>query len=465
MNETAKDTVNERLRGLPSVDSILSSPRAAELIGRYGRERLTEAVREALGKAREALLSGGDGGAAASADEALEAAEGVLRNLFRPRMRRVLNLTGVIVHTNLGRAPLAVEAAEAARTAALRGVNVEYDIARGVRGDRDGVIEELVTTLTGAEAATVVNNNAAAVLLALNTLAEGREVIISRGELIEIGGSFRLPEVMAKSGCLMREVGTTNKTRMSDYENAFSENTALVLRAHTSNYRIVGFTSRPALPELAAFAKEKGVPLMEDLGSGTLVDLSAFGLPHEPTVQETILDGADVVTFSGDKLLGGPQGGIIAGRADIIERIKGNHLKRALRVDKMTLAALEATLSIYLNHEKAPGRIPVLRRLSKSVEEVRATASSAAPIVAAKLGGRAEVFVMEDVCRAGAGSLPEVDIPSVSVAVRGVEMSAGEVAEFFRRLDPPVIGRVEDDLFRLDMRCLDDVGELAEACA
>ncbi|MGK7345745.1 MAG: L-seryl-tRNA(Sec) selenium transferase [Candidatus Nitrospinota bacterium M3_3B_026] len=463
MSETAKDTVNERLRGLPSVDSVLSSPPAAGLIGRYGRERLAEAVRETLGKARESLLAGE--GAPASVEEALEAATGALEKLFRPRMRKVLNLTGVAIHTNLGRAALAGEAAEAARMAALSCVNVEYDLERGVRGDRDGIVEELLTTLTGAEAATVVNNNAAAVLLALNTLAEGREVLISRGELIEIGGSFRLPEVMARSGCVMREVGTTNKTRANDYENAFTERTALVLRAHTSNYRIVGFTSRPALPELAAFAKEKGVPLMEDLGSGTLVDLSAFGLPHEPTVQETVRDGADAVTFSGDKLLGGPQAGIIAGRADIIKRIKSNHLKRALRVDKMTLAALEATLRIYLDPEKAVEKIPALRSLAKSLEDVRAMAEKAAPMVAGKLGGSAEVFVMDDVLRAGAGSLPEVDIPSVSVAVRDARMSPGELAEFFRRLDPPVIGRVEDDLFRLDMRCLDDVGELAGALA
>jgi len=454
-------SVNGILRKLPSVDSVLASPGVTPLIEEYGRGLVRDIVRDVLDKTRADILNGGQ-----SADtpmwksKIVKETEKALRLICSSRLKKLVNCSGVISHTNLGRAILAEEAAKAAYDAAVSNVNVEYYIGSGARGDRDDIVEELITRITGAEAATVVNNNAAAVLLALNTLSEGRQTIVSRGELIEIGGSFRLPEIMSKSGCVLKEVGTTNRTSLADYENAINENTALIMRAHTSNYRIIGFTAQPSLSEIAALAKSKSVPLMIDLGSGTLVDLRRFGLPHEPTVQETLADGADIVTISGDKLLGGPQAGVIAGKKELIEKIKKNHLKRALRCDKLTLAAMEATLRIYLDPEKAADRIPTLRFLKRGIEEIRQTASEAATALSGFFCDAAEVSIMDDVCRAGSGALPEVDIASVSVAIRHMDMGPNELAEWFRRLDPPVIGRVADDLFRLDMRCVENVEEI-----
>lgn len=457
-------TINKALRRLPSVEKVLNASEARSLIEKYGRSLSLDAIRHAIEETRQGILSGALGTPVDGLEsEILKKAAARLELIHSARLKKVINCSGVIIHTNLGRSILAEEAAEAAHSAALSNTNLEYSLDEGARGDRDNIVEDLITKVTGAEAATVVNNNAAAVLLALNTLSDAKETIVSRGELIEIGGSFRLPEIMSKSGCILREVGTTNRTHMADYENAVGENTGLILHAHTSNYRIVGFTSNPSLTELSAFARSKNLPLMVDLGSGTLIDLAFFCLPHEPTVQETLAQGADIVTISGDKLLGGPQAGIITGKKDIIQRIKANHLKRALRLDKITLAALEATLRIYLNPEEAVRKIPSLRYLSREISEIQAVAEDVRKVLQNHFGEKANVSVMDDISRAGSGSLPEIDIPSVSVAVNRKDMSPDETAAWFRKLNPPVIGRIENGLFRLDMRCVDDASVIGQS--
>jgi len=452
----------ELLRNLPSVDRLTGHEKCGELIAVYGRGRVVNIARKLIDKTRSEILSEKNvsGNTIRTDSEWLVAMEQAIAMESIPALKRVVNCSGVVVHTNLGRAALCDAASDATALCARSAVNIEYDIVNGTRGDRDTIVESLVTELTGAQAATVVNNNAAAVLLALNTLSDGKETIVSRGELIEIGGSFRLPEIMSKSGCVLREVGTTNKTSLQDYAESVNENTGLILRAHTSNYRIIGFTSQPGLDELASLSRSRGVPLMYDLGSGTLIDLRRFGLPHEPTVQETIEQGADVVTISCDKLLGGPQAGIIAGAKETIGKIKKNHLKRALRCDKMTFAALETTLRLYLNPDEAVSKIPTLRHLSKTIDQIRPVAQKAAAFFREYLGSDAAVSVVDDVSRAGSGSLPQIDIPTLSVAIKHGGMGPNDLAAWFRNLDTPIIGRVEDDLFRMDMRCVDDVDDL-----
>ncbi|MDH5679402.1 MAG: L-seryl-tRNA(Sec) selenium transferase [Nitrospinota bacterium] len=442
----------QALRALPSVDSVLADPQVEALAKNWGISCVTSAARAAIETARAAILKGD---APTQWDWPAQIVKLICSDQ-EPTMRHVVNLSGVVSHTNLGRARLAEEAVVAAASAGASNVNLEYSLKSGGRGERDSLVEELVMRLTGAEAATVVNNNAAAVLLALNTLSFGKRTIVSRGELIEIGGSFRLPEIMEKSGCHLAEVGTTNRTHLADYEKAIDPDTALALRAHTSNFKVVGFTTKPKLSDLAALCHERGIPLMDDLGSGALIDLAQLGLPSEPTVADTIAQGADVVTFSGDKLLGGPQAGLIVGRREYIDRIRKNPLKRALRPDKMILAALEATLRLYLCPEVAIQHIPTLRHLSRPVAQVRDMAERAAAIARGYFKEEAEVTIIDDICRAGSGALPEVDIPSVSVAIRHAKMSPNQLAAWFRERKTPVIGRVERDLFRLDMRTMDD---------
>ncbi|HEY7004340.1 MAG TPA: L-seryl-tRNA(Sec) selenium transferase [Gaiellaceae bacterium] len=424
------------LRALPSVSELLADPRLVELEAERGHDPAVEAARGALAEAREAIRAGRDPGDLAA--RALARAEA----LFAPRLRRVLNATGVVVHTNLGRAPLAESALERVREVAHGYSNLEYDLERGARGSRQDHLGGLLSELTGAEAALVVNNNAAAVLLAVAALAEGRDVLVSRGELVEIGDGFRIPEVLARSGARLVEVGTTNRTRVEDYERAASDRTALILRVHPSNFRIVGFTDRPDLRELAELAARLGLVAVEDLGSGVL---SPFG--DEPTVRGSLAAGAHLVTFSGDKLLGGPQAGIAAGRADLVERLRAHPLQRALRADKLTLAALEGTLTLY----RSGWAPPALRMLTEPPEIVRARAERLAELT----GGRAEPTV----ARAGGGSLPTTDLESYACVLE--EALAGPL----RLGEPPVIGIVRDGQLLLDCRTLsdDEVEEAARA--
>ena len=416
------------LRALPSVNELLQDPRLVALASEHGHELALGVARDAIAAAREKIAAGEQ--ATDLVADALERAEGA----GAPRLRRVLNATGVVVHTNLGRAPLAASALERIQEVAIGYSNLEYDLEEGVRGSRQDHVSPLLSELTGAEAALVVNNNAAAVLLAVAALAEGRDVLVSRGELVEIGDGFRIPDVLARSGARLVEVGTTNRTRVEDYERALSGRTAVLLRVHQSNFRVVGFTESPRLADLARLAEERGLVLVDDLGSGVL--------PHvgdEPTVHESLAAGAHVVTFSGDKLLGGPQAGIVVGRTDLVERLRRHPLQRALRADKLTLAALEGTLALYRSGRAGP---PVLQMLTEPAESVRSRAERLAELT----GGKVEPTV----ARAGGGSLPTTDLESFACALEE------SLAEPLRRGDPPVIGIVRDGVLLLDCRTLTD---------
>jgi L-seryl-tRNA(Ser) seleniumtransferase len=443
------------LRKLPSVDEVLRTPGAAGAVARFGRPAAVAAVRDVLAKARAARNTSGEAvDVAAAAQAALEVKE-------QSNLKSVFNLTGTVLHTNLGRALLAETAIEAATAAMRDAVALEFDLGGGHRGDRDEVVRDLLCELTGAEDATLVNNNAAAVLLVLNTLAKGREAIVSRGELIEIGGAFRMPDIMSRAGARLVEVGTTNRTHKKDYAGAIGPKTGLILKVHTSNYRIEGFTKEVSARELAALAHERKVALVNDLGSGTLIDLARFGLTHEPTVKEAIAEGADLVTFSGDKLLGGPQAGFIVGRKDMIARVKSNPMKRALRIDKIRLAALEATLKLYLNPDRLAEKLPTMRLLARSKADIEAAARRLLPAVAAKIGDGFDVGVTACASQIGSGALPMEKVPSAGLAIKvrgarrgGRVLSALSIA--LRQLPIPVVGRIDDDALVLDLRCLDD---------
>jgi len=415
------------------VDELAGDGRLA---GAAPRPLLVSAARSALARAREELQAGAEPG------DLVERVESELAAARGARLRRVINATGVIIHTNLGRAPLAPEALERVNAVAGGYSNLEYDLGEGGRGSRQDHVAPILRRLTGAEAALVVNNNAAAVLLALAALAEGREVLVSRGELIEIGDGFRIPDVLARSGARLREVGTTNRTRAGDYDRAIGPETALLLRVHQSNFRVVGFTEQPRLADLVRVARAHGLPLVDDLGSGALFASSSLPLGDEPTARESLEAGADLVCFSGDKLLGGPQAGIIVGRAELVERLRRHPLQRALRADKLTLAALEATLALYLDPELAAREVPVLRMLAEPVETVRARAQRLADLV----GGDVEPTVG----RVGGGALPLTELPSFACAVEE------ELAPRLRETDPPVIGVVRDGRCLLDCRTLRD---------
>jgi L-seryl-tRNA(Ser) seleniumtransferase len=444
---------------LPAVDEVLRGTGGVALIAKYGRPLVVDAVRRALAERRQA----GEAGPLATIVEDCTAA---LAHLTGPSQRRVFNLSGTVLHTNLGRAPLPEEAIAAAAAVMRDPSTLEYDLATGRRGERDHHVAGWLTRLTGAAAALVVNNNAAALVLALNTLAEGRETIVSRGELIEIGGSFRLPEIMARAGTRLVEVGTTNRTHLADFAAAIGPDTGLILKVHTSNYAIAGFTAAVPAARLAALAGERGVPFLEDLGSGSLVDLAAWGLPHEPTVAEAVARGADLVTFSGDKLLGGPQAGLVVGHADLIARLAKNPLKRALRLDKIRLAALDAVLRLYADPDRLHGRLPTLRLLARPQAEIEALARRLLPSVAAAVAGRAEARLVETRSQIGSGALPISLLPSVALALRppanGRSGSAVEgLARALRGLPIPVIGRIEAGSVLLDLRCLDDEAAFA----
>jgi L-seryl-tRNA(Ser) seleniumtransferase len=422
-----------RLRDLPSVDELARDARLAEAPAALA----VEAARAALARARDEIQAGHDPG------DLGERAARELAAATRPRLRRALNATGVIVHTNLGRAPLPEAALELALEIGRSYSNLEYDLSAGGRGSRQDHVAAILRKLTGAEAALVVNNNAAAVLLALAALAEGREVLVSRGELIEIGDGFRIPDVLARSGARLREVGTTNRTRARDYEEAVGPETALLLRVHQSNFRVVGFTEQPSLAEVAGVARRHGLPLVDDLGSGVLV-----ALEDEPSARASLAGGADLVCFSGDKLLGGPQAGIVVGRAELVERLRRHPLQRALRADKLTLAALEGTLGLYLDPARAAREVPVLRMLREPTEAVRGRAER----LAAAVGGAVE----ETVGRVGGGALPLAELPSFACTIEE------ELAAPLREADPPVIGIVRDGRLLLDCRTLTDA-EAVEA--
>jgi len=452
-----------RAADIPSLDRLLNDAEFAAVLTRYSRTRVTVVLREVLSELRRQAADGGLQHAALIPQSIARDVDARLQRETRPRLRPVFNLTGTVLHTNLGRALLPAALQESVMRALSAPVNLEYDLDSGGRGDRDDVVEPLLRELTGAAAATVVNNNAAAVLLMLNTLANRREVVVSRGELVEIGGAFRIPDVMRSAGSKLIEVGTTNRTHAADYTDALNARTALLMKVHTSNYAITGYTASVGIGDLAQLGRAHGVPVVVDLGSGSLVDLSRWGLPKEPTVREAIAAGADLVAFSGDKLLGGPQAGIIVGRADLVARIKKNPLKRALRVGKLTLAALEGVLGLYRAPEMLAERLPVLRLLTRSVAEIESQARRLLPSVQAAFGDAFDVAAAPMASQIGSGALPAERLPSFGLRVEkspARRASLNHLESMLRKLPRPVIGRIAEQALWLDLRCL-EAGEEA----
>jgi L-seryl-tRNA(Ser) seleniumtransferase len=438
-------------RNLPAVTDVLAVPAAAELARDHGHAPTVAAVRAVLTELRDLLRTGASLNGELTPDAVASRAVIHLTRAVTPTLRPVINATGIVLHTNLGRAPLAAVAVDAARAAAGY-LNLELDLTTGQRSSRQDAIRGWVCRLTGAESSTAVNNCAAATVLVLRALAAGREVVVSRGQLVEIGGSFRIPEIMAASGAILREVGATNITRVADYECAIGPSTALLLRVHQSNFRIHGFTEAASLAELIALGRKHGIPIVDDIGSGALIDFDRFGLPGEPMAADSIKAGADLVLFSGDKLLGGPQAGIIAGRRDLIERIERDPLMRAFRLDKMTLAALEATLRLYVDEAKALAEVPVLRMLGLSLEELRRRAERVAVQLSAVPGVTAQA--RDDEAFVGGGSLPDQALPTAVVEVTIAGVSDTELAQRLRMGTPAVLGRVQGGTLLLDMRTI-----------
>jgi len=457
--------LSEKLRQIPKVDQILSEEAIRPYLERFSKKLVLKSIRRSLDEVRSDLKEG------KLQELSREALLGrILENLkhdTRPSLRRVINATGVILHTNLGRAPLCERALDRLLEVGRFYSNLEYDLKEGRRGHRYAHVEELLKELTGAEAAAVVNNNAGAVLLVLNTLAEGKEVIVSRGELVEIGGSFRIPEVMSKSGAILKEVGTTNRTHLYDYERAIGPDTALLLKVHTSNYKILGFTSEVSLEELVSLGRRYNLLVVIDLGSGLLLDLSAWGLRDEPTVKGALQAGADVVTFSGDKLLGGPQAGIILGRKDLIELIRKNPLSRALRVDKLTLSALEGTLLTYLDEKKAFEEIPHLRMITSSLQELKKRALKFKRLITRMTPPGLKVQIVQERSKIGGGSFPLSELPSWALAIRHDHIEVEKIEKKLRQWNPPIIVRISEGYLLMDMRTLfeEDLPIIAEALA
>ena len=453
------------LSQIPNMDHILSKPEMVQLGNRYPRGIILEAVRRGLDHLRQTIITARD---PAKLDESIFSFEHLfpqfmeeIENQVNPRLRRVINATGVVIHTNLGRSLLHEDAIEHIAGVSRHYSNLEFNLVQGKRGSRYTHVEQILCRLTGGEAALVVNNNAAAVLLVLNTIAAGREVIVSRGQLVEIGGAFRIPDVMNRSGAILREVGTTNRTYLSDYEAAIGEGTALILKVHTSNFRIMGFTSEVELRELAELAHSHHLPVMEDLGSGCLIDLSKYGLDREPTAQEAIKEDADVVTFSGDKLMGGPQAGIILGKGEYVERIKVNPLNRALRIDKLTLAGLESTLLLYLDETRAAREIPTLRMLTYSHDELRKRAQRLSRKIRARIPTGLRIGVRDDVSQVGGGAYPVQLLPTKVIYLKPDHGSALQLERKLREGKPPIIARVSKEEVLLDVRTIgDDEGDL-----
>lgn len=488
------------LRRLPAIGQLLETEEMGELVRRYNHAIVSEAAGEVVQELREHILAAGEtknnkephpghviSGQVVEPEHIIGLIRERVRDKMRPHLRKVINATGIVLHTNLGRAVLAKEAVAALAEIAGSYNNLELDLDTGERGSRYAHVADLLCQLTGAEAGLVVNNNAAAVLLVLSTLAKGKAVVVSRGQLVEIGGSFRIPEVMAQSGAVLAEVGATNKTHLRDYENAINDETALLLKVHTSNYKIIGFTAEVDAKDLVQLGRRRGIPVFEDQGSGVLVDLSAYGLAKEPTVRESIRAGVDVVTCSGDKLFGGPQAGIIVGRRSIIEKLKKNPLTRALRVDKFTLAAMETTLRLYLDEKKAVSSIPTLRMLAMTREEVGLRAEVFARVLAERTGGvvagavsgggnrsgrggdgdtvggceeaAAVVEVIDGCSQVGGGALPEEDIPTRLVSVVPLNISVNVLEERLRSAETPVLARIQKDRLLIDLRTVAEVEE------
>lgn len=450
-----------RLRGLPAVDRLLKHARTEAWLATLSHEYVTRCCREVLERLRAAITQGELVAEMQIDDDSILTEVERRMDLDRqPSLIPVVNATGTLLHTNLGRAVLPRSAIDAVCRVASQPANLEYDLEMGGRGKREALIERLLVWLTGAEAATAVNNNAAAVLVAVNTMANGKEVVVSRGEIVEIGGAFRIPDILAKSGASLREVGTTNRTHPEDYERAIGPNTGLLLKVHTSNYRIVGFSSDVPLGELVNIGRRHSVPVMEDLGSGALVDLSQYGLPKEPLVSERVALGADIVTFSGDKILGGPQAGLVVGTRKWLAQIASNPLHRAVRCGKLTIAALEATLKVYQQSADVTGQIPTLRTFTRALGEIETLGAQAVPALQRALGDNYRVSMEDSTSQVGSGALPAEDIPTKVIAVDSDVMSAERVAQRFRAARPPIIGRISDGRFLLDLRAIFDVDDL-----
>lgn len=459
---TVSEKQQKLFRMIPGVDRILETLGNEKDLDTVPKNILTRCVREVTEQIRRDIISN----EAFVSEHQLKMGNVIqkVRNRIQkslaPRLIPLVNATGVVVHTNLGRSILPADALENLFKINSRYSNLEFDIEKGKRGSRYAVVEDILCEICGADSALVVNNNAAAVLICLDTLAKDMEVVVSRGELVEIGGSFRIPDVMAKSGAILKEVGTTNRTHPRDYENAISDNTALLLKVHTSNYQVIGFTSEVTLGELVGIGRSHGLSVMEDLGSGTFIDFSNFGLAKEPTVQESVSTGADIVTFSGDKLLGGPQAGIIVGKSETIRKIQKNPLNRALRIDKMTLAALESTLRIYRNPQQAVELIPTLNLILMPLSRIQEKALNLFNMLENLKIPELSVHVMDLTSRAGGGSLPMLKIPSKGIGVHVKTMTVNALERFMRNHNPPIIGRIEDNLFIMDLRTI-QVDELA----
>lgn len=448
MNEKQK-----LLSGLPSVDEMLKSEQGAEWLNTYPRRYVLQAIRETIDSKRKEII---DGLTVDLSEERIKAdIERVIARLASFSLKPLINATGVVIHTNLGRSILSERVLENIKKVSESYSNLEYDIDKGKRGKRYTHIKRILREVTGAEDALIINNNAAAVLLCLNTLSKGKEVIVSRGELVEIGGSFRMPDVMTASGAVLREVGTTNKTHLYDYENAINENTSLLLKIHKSNYKIVGFADEVSIEDLAKLGEKHNIPVAFDLGSGCLIDLKPFGIHDEPSVKEIVKTGVDLTTFSGDKLLGGPQGGVIVGKKEYIERIQKNPMTRAMRIDKLTLAGFEATLMEYIDEENVVQNIPTLRMLLQRPEEINKRAKGIARRLKAEIKS-ARIAVVSDSSRAGGGSLPEVDLPTYAVSLKADVLSVNELEERLRKGTPPIIARIKGDSLIIDARTVRD---------
>jgi len=443
---------------LPGVDHLLELTKTDIFFENIPKSVLIARARRVVENHRTAILDGNPDITAKNLTDSLILAKvkDSVQEAIRPNLRPAINATGVVVHTNLGRSLLLSDAIENLSTIASRYSNLEFDLSKGVRGSRYSNVEDILCEISGAEGAMVVNNNAGAVLLCLDTIAKGKKVIVSRGELIEIGGSFRIPDVMAKSGGILTEVGTTNRTHLKDYENAVEHDTGLLLKVHTSNYSVVGFTAEVSLPELVDLGQKYQIPVMEDLGSGTFIDFSKYGLLKEPTVQESVAAGADMITFSGDKLLGGPQAGIIVGKQEIIDEIKTNPLTRALRIDKLTLAALEITLHCYRDLDKAVASIPTLRMLTLPFSRIEKKAKKLGTMLKKISDPRINIQLVDISSTAGGGALPLLNLPSKGVGINIQNMSPNTIETYMRTNESPIIGRIEEDIFIMDLRTVQD---------